>query len=67
MYFVMLFKNKGSKDDYTKYRVLGLLNHVYKTMSTSTILLWRLMKECETFFLLSDRLVSERTGDAGTM
>ena len=32
--FIMIYKNKGSKDDYTKYRVIGLLNHTYKIMST---------------------------------
>ena len=31
--FVMLFKNKGSKDDPTKYRCLAMLNHAYKALS----------------------------------
>ena len=31
--FVMVFKNKGSADDPSKYRCLGLLNHTYKTLS----------------------------------
>ena len=31
--FVMLYKNKGSSDDPSKYRCLGLLNHSYKTLS----------------------------------
>ena len=43
--FIMIYKNKDSKDDYTKYRVIGLLNHTYKIMST--ILLRRLIEECE--------------------
>ena len=31
--FIMLFKNKGSSDDPSKYRCLGLLNHSYKALS----------------------------------
>ena len=31
--FVMLYKNKGSKDDPSKYRCIGLLTHAYKTLS----------------------------------
>ena len=31
--FVMIFKNKGSADDPTKYRCLGMLNHSYKVLS----------------------------------
>ena len=45
---IMLYKNKGSSDDYTKYRAIGLLNHAYKIMTT--ILLRRLVKECAAFF-----------------
>ena len=41
--FVMMYKNKGSTDDCTKYRALGLLNHVYKIMPV--ILLKRLVEE----------------------
>ena len=46
--FVMMFKNKGSPDDCSKYRALGLLNHAYKIMSV--ILLKRLVDECTEFF-----------------
>ena len=46
--FVMMYKNKGSPDDCTKYRALGLLNHAYKIMSV--ILLKRLVAECQEFF-----------------
>ena len=46
--FIMIYKNKGSKDDYTKYRAIGLLNHAYKIMST--ILLRRLVEECQRIF-----------------
>ena len=31
--FVMLFKNKGSSNDPSKCRCVGLLNHDYKTLS----------------------------------
>ena len=41
--FVMLFKHKGSTNDPSKYRCIGLLNHAYKMLST--ILLGRLTKE----------------------
>ena len=33
--FRMLFKNKGSKDDPSKYRCIGLLNHSYSPLSVS--------------------------------
>ena len=45
--FVMLFKHKGSADDPTKYRCVGLLNHAYKVLSH--ILLTRLIKCTEQF------------------
>ena len=31
--FVMLYKHKGSPNDPTKYRCIGLLNHAYKVLS----------------------------------
>ena len=46
--FVMIFKNKGSPDDCTKYRCIGLLNHAYKIMTV--VLLKRLVTECQSFF-----------------
>ena len=46
--FVMIFKNKGSPDDCTKYRCIGLLNHAYKIMTV--VLLKRLVAECQAFF-----------------
>ena len=46
--FIMIYKRKGSHNDCTKYRVIGLLNHAYKIMST--ILIRRIVKECEGFF-----------------
>mgnify|MGYP003326603192 CR=1 FL=1 len=48
--FVMLFKNKGSPNDPTKYRCIGLLTHAYKVLAQC--LLERL--ECETKHFLSD-------------
>ena len=45
--FILIYKNKGSPDDYSKYRAIGLLNHSYKIMST--ILLRRLITECSAF------------------
>ena len=48
--FIMLYKDKGSVDDLTKYRCIGLLPHSYKLLSI--ILLERLNAECAGF--LSD-------------
>ena len=45
--FVMLYKNKGSSDDPSKYRCITLLNHAYKILSH--IILKRLTAECENF------------------
>ena len=42
--FVMLFKNKGSVNDPSKYRCIGLLPHSYKILSL--ILLERIQNEC---------------------
>ena len=46
--FILMYKNKGSPDDLTKYRALGLLNHTYKIMTV--VLLSRLVEECADFF-----------------
>ena len=35
--FVMLFKNKGSVNDPSKYRCIGLLPHAYKILSLSAL------------------------------
>jgi len=43
--FVMLYKNKGSKEDMSKYRAICLLNHGYKLISS--YLLFRLLKDVE--------------------
>ena len=48
--FIMLFKNKGSMDDPTKYRCIGLLPHAYKILSL--VMLERIMGECSHY--LSD-------------
>ena len=45
--FVMIFKNKGSHDDPSKYRCLGMLNHTYKVLSQC--MLNRMVKETEGF------------------
>ena len=56
--FVMIYKNKGSQNDCSKYRAIGLLNHAYKILSV--ILLRRLERECAKFF--SDWQVGFRRG-----
>ena len=48
--FIMIFKNKGSPDDLSKYRCIGLLPHAYKILSL--VMLERVMNECKGF--LSD-------------
>ena len=48
--FIMLYKNKGSVNDPSKYRCLALLPHAYKILSL--IMLERIEKECADF--LSD-------------
>ena len=48
--FIMIFKNKGSRDDPSKYRCIGLLPHAYKILSL--VMLERIMNECAEF--LSD-------------
>ena len=45
--FVTIYKNKGSKDDMSKYRFLCMLNHAYKMLS-SYLLLW-MLKDIEGF------------------
>ena len=45
--FVMLYKHKGSTNDPTKYRCIGLLNHTYKLLTT--IMLTRLLNCSESF------------------
>ena len=45
--FIMLYKKKGSRDDCTMYRALGLLNHSYKIMSIC--LLNRMVAETDWF------------------
>ena len=45
--FVMIFKNKGSHDDPSKYRCLGMLNHSYKVLSQC--MLARMQKETSGF------------------
>ena len=44
--FIMLYKNKGSHNDCSKYRTLGLLNHAYKIMSV----------ECRSFAQIGRRV-----------
>ena len=45
--FVMLFKNKGSSKDPSKYRCIGLLNHSYKILSL--IILRRLLQTSDGY------------------
>jgi hypothetical protein len=44
---ITIYKGKGSSDDMTKYRCIGLLTHAYKVLST--LLLKRLLEEVENF------------------
>ena len=45
--FTMIYKNKGSSDDPTKYRCIGLLNHYYKVLSQ--LILQRLNTETDGY------------------
>ena len=45
--FITIFK-KGRKDDYGNYRLINLLNHSYKVLSS--LLLLRLLKETTDYF-----------------
>ena len=45
--FVMLYKGKGSSNDPTKYRCIGLLSHAYKVLSQC--MLARLNTETDGF------------------
>ena len=56
--FVMMYKKKGSRDDPTMYRALGLLNHSYKILSVC--ILNRLVTETDWF--LSEWQAGFRSG-----
>ena len=56
--FVMIFKNKGSSNDPTKYRCIGFLNHSYKILSQCFLV--RLGKESKRY--LSDSVLSADAG-----
>ena len=45
--FIALFKNKGSPNDFTKYRFICPLNHAYKVISA--YLLLRLVRETDGY------------------
>ena len=45
--FIMIYKGKGSSNDPTKYRCIGLLNHTYKVLSQC--MLARLTAEIDGF------------------
>ena len=45
---IPFYKNKGSSNDFTKYRMIGLINHAMKMVST--ILLFYLLRETTDFF-----------------
>ena len=47
--FVMLFKNKGSHNDPSKYRCIGLLGHAYKALSQC--MLARINEETKQHYL----------------
>ena len=42
--FILLFKNKGSVNDPSKYRCIGLLPRTYKILSL--VMLERIINEC---------------------
>ena len=44
---ITIYKGKGSADDFTKYRCLGMLTHSYKVLST--LLLKRMIEEVNDF------------------
>ena len=46
--FKMHYKNKGSPDDPTKYRCIGLVNHAYKAIAN--IILTRIL-DCQEGFI----------------
>ena len=50
--FVMISKNKGSSNDPSKYRCIGLLNHAYKVLSL--IMLMRLLHCSESSLCIDD-------------
>ena len=64
--FIMLYKNKGSKDDYTKYRVIGILNYTYNLKSCLQSCYVGSSRNAQ-HSLASDRLDSDHTGDAETI
>ena len=45
---IPIFKNKGSRDDFTKYRMIGLIPHAGKLLSA--VLLYYLVRETTNYF-----------------
>ena len=62
---VPIFKNKGSPDDFSKYRFIDLLNHALKILSSYMLL--RAVKETEKFLPQSQAGFRKRRSTADNL
>ena len=58
--FVMIYKNKGSSNDLTKYRCIGLLTHVFKAFQQ--YLLEKIVEETQGFYRTDKQGFDKREG-----